>query len=194
MKKLELKHLSQLAANRYQAHVMGEWVDGTETSDNPMPKTFTVVGFYLDANNDIMVQLDFNGEKEECYISDLFPLCNPLSYLTKEIEHDGEMFVPIEIIGEMLGYKLTKYEVDGEVEYGWDQRPIEDSQGYAFGWYEKGGCFAIWYDYIDGNPIDTVLDLNALSKLYEWHFDVFGLIPAGIAIDKNKLNERYNIS
>ena len=117
------------------------------------------------------------------------PILHPLSDLTKEIEVNGEKFVPIVFIGEMLGYKLSKFEVDGQTEYGWDQKSYDDSQGYSFGWWQDGGCFAVWYDCINGDPIDTVLDINTMQKLFEWHFDVFNLIPEGLAIDINTLEK-----
>lgn len=39
-------------------------------------------------------------------VSEFKPLLRPLSDLTKEIEHNGERFVPIERISEMLGVDI----------------------------------------------------------------------------------------
>ncbi len=31
---------------------------------------------------------------------------------------------------------------------------------------------------------------KVVKKLFEWHFDIFGLIPAGLAIDINTLKRK----
>lgn len=72
------------------------------------------------------------------------PILRPISDLTKEIEVNGEKFVPIEklkqnYIGETIGLNPAT----------WSYRSIQ--------------------------------------KLFEWHFDVFGLIERGDAIDINTL-------
>lgn len=122
-----------------------------------------------------------------CMDENAKPILHPLSDLTKEIEVNGERFVPIVEIGKILGYdNLKKYEVDGEFEYGWDENVCGDYQGYSFGWYEKGKCFAVWYDHKEGNPINTDCNLDAINKLFEWHFNVFNL-PEDLWIDINTL-------
>ena len=79
------------------------------------------------------------------------PLLRPLSDLTKEIELNGEKFVPI----EMLSY-------------------------YANEQTEKGTTGLEW-------GIVSSLPYTDIEKILEWHFDVFSLIPNGIAIDINTL-------
>ncbi len=74
------------------------------------------------------------------------PILRPLSDLTKEIEHNGEKFVPTKALSM------------------WDLQGI------------------------------TVLDIphipvNLYELLLKWHFDVFGLIEKGLAIDINTLKE-----
>lgn len=73
------------------------------------------------------------------------PILRPLSDLTKEIEHNGERFVPIDILGWNSYENIIK----------------------------KGICDSVGYQY--------------MIKLFEWHFDVFGLIDKGSAIDINTL-------
>lgn len=75
----------------------------------------------------------------------------PLYDLTKEIEHKGERFVPIEKISEMYGIDIM---IDG-------QKTLIA-------------------------PI-TLEPYNVIRQLFEWHFDVFGLIYKGLAIDINSL-------
>lgn len=88
------------------------------------------------------------------------PILHPLSDLTKQIEHKGEKFVPIEILKEMN---------DGDdiyiSEYG-----VGIDNGYAAG-YNLNIAFEFAF------------------KLIEWHFDVAGLIEKGEAIDVNTLPE-----
>ena len=95
------------------------------------------------------------------------PYLRKLSDLTKEIEVNGERFVPLD-------------------------------------WFEIGddNNVSIEYDYgniklinlleslsVNSHCIDTShLPYGATKKLFEWHFDVFALIEAGLAIDINTLD------
>ena len=90
------------------------------------------------------------------YLYDIKPILRPLSDLTKEIEHNGERFVPMHIFFQENG-----------------------------GGYEK-------YEYFETHELFTYTQLKSLyftdaQKLFEWHFDVFGLIDEGLATDINKL-------
>lgn len=88
-----------------------------------------------------------------CAIGNYKLILHPLLDLTKEIEVNGEKFVPIE--------------------------------------------------YFLGNDVDDILNAvqvndlsylpyNIIQKLYEWHFDIHGLIEKGLAIDINQLyKEKY---
>jgi hypothetical protein len=109
-------------------------------------------------NNVSIIKCDFRYSKttKEQYLCldnvtygyhDIIPILRPLSDLTKEIEHNGEKFVPIE-------YLYNNY------------TPITKSV--------KGM-------YMDlQSPLDHRFDV--VQKLIEWHFDVFGLIEAGLAV------------
>lgn len=68
------------------------------------------------------------------------PLLRPLSQLTEEIEHNGESFVPIDVLGWNSYENIIK----------------------------KGICDSVGYQY--------------MIKLFEWHFDVFGLHERGLAL------------
>lgn len=74
-------------------------------------------------------------------------ILHPISDLTKEIEINGEKFVPL----DKLGWNSYSHIKDG---------------------YDMTG---IAYSYIE--------------KLISWHFDVFGLIPEGLAYDINTLED-----
>jgi hypothetical protein len=115
-------------------------------------------------------------------------ILRPLSDLIKEINVSGEKFVPMLKIGEMLGLKLERVDIDGIIEYGWGHKNLEDTDLYSFGWYKKKMCFGVWYDEISENdPIYEVGGFNEIKKLFSWHFDVFGLIEAGLAVDINTI-------
>ena len=75
------------------------------------------------------------------------PILRPLSDLTKKIEHNGKMFVPIEWLDENI------------------KEPQIQSQCVSFndGYVEM--CYYLEY-----------------QKLFEWYFDVFGLINKGLAV------------
>lgn len=88
------------------------------------------------------------------------PILRPLSDLTKEIEVGGEKFVPIDWINE--NSPISKYYVK-----------------------EIVGELFLLADH--GIGYNVLSPLNPLYKLYEWHFDIHNLIPAGLAIDINTL-------
>lgn len=127
--------------------------------------------------------LDWNNE-----FKSYLPILRPLSDLTKPCLEEGK--VPIVELGEMLGYKgLSAYEIDGVIEYGWTQHNMYDSQGYAFGWSKELMTFGVWYDEIDGNPIETICNVGVINQLYKWHFDIYGLIEKGYALDINDIKD-----
>lgn len=94
------------------------------------------------------------------------PILRPLSYLTKEIEVNGEKFVPIEILSEEL-------------------------EGITFGktsdFYDN--LKRLMFHFYDRNEVEINIEdcLFLISKLYEWHFDIYGLIENNLAIDINTL-------
>ena len=95
-------------------------------------------------------------ENPEKYIK---PILRPLSDLTKEIEVNGEKFVPINLL------EIDSSTVDFNSA---NNQPI----------IKLVDCEFIY-----------VIDVynNITQKLLEWHFDVFGLIERGLAIDINTL-------
>ena len=93
----------------------------------------------------------------------------PLSDLTKEIEIDGEKFVPIDKILDTHSFisdihisKFRKFKIIQE-----QIHILKDIKelGYKYCDY--------WF----------------LQYLFEWHFDIFGLIEQDLAVDINTLNK-----
>jgi len=99
------------------------------------------------------------------------PILRPLSDLIKEIEVNREKFVPIV---ELSGYKDLK----GEISFGYSHKKyyvkirIQSTNEWA--------CHT--------TPSDLYsMDYFTVQKLLEWHFDIYGLIEANLAIDINTL-------
>lgn len=88
-------------------------------------------------------------------------LLRPLSDLTKEIEVNGEKIFPIKWLKQ--NYTDHKLKLEGNC--------IILSDSYSLEQDILAAPFAI------------------IEKLYEWHFDIHGLIEKGLAIDINTLNK-----
>ena len=133
-------------------------------------------------------------EKVEYVIdySERFPILRPLSDLYKEIEVNGEKFVPIVKLCEKLNHPLEKYELDNQVVYGFEQRYADDSEAYSVAFDPKSKTIGIYYDDEALNPFENefaydIGNYDTVVQLFEWHFDVFGLIDQGLAIDINEI-------
>ena len=112
-----------------------------------------------------LIEIEYNpddGSDTVVYFSDIKPILRPLSDITKEIEVNGERFIPVEKI------------YDGSI-YEWKNDK------------EQHGVF---YDYVmdmHTHELAEELQYNVFIMLVEWHFDVFGLIEKGLAINTNEL-------
>jgi hypothetical protein len=123
-----------------------------------------------------------------CGLVEFKPILRPLSDLTKEIEVNGEKFVPI---GVLLNIALKNVKKEKELE------PWYDSNSVCFSAVvkTKKGCLNISFDHTDnsfvmineGRTICVPNQLELFEKLYEWHFDIHGLIENGLAIDINTI-------
>ncbi len=93
-------------------------------------------------------------------------ILRPISDLTKEIEHNREKFVPLAKIREIFGGRPLGF--DGKCFYQLIQKSI-----------------------VRGNEKTEVpmhfSQLDAFNLLFEWHFDLYGLIEKGLAININTL-------
>jgi hypothetical protein len=98
-------------------------------------------------------------------------ILRPLSDLTKEIEVNGEKFVPIERLTKIFGGRPISF--DGNCFYTKIQESVVR---------KKEDLVPLHFSQLD-----------AFNKLFEWHFDIFGLIEKGLAIsyiDINTLNKQ----
>lgn len=95
-------------------------------------------------------------------------ILRPLSDLTKSITHNGETFVPIE--------KLKDY-----------YNSLPDSFVEKLLFVEWDGQFTLFG--LEEDPLEVAMPYSMYQKVFEWHFDVFGLIESGEAIDINTLEK-----
>jgi len=162
--KLELKHLAPYFPHGLKVrHIDLE--ENTEEIDSIETLGFECVTFISEA--------DFYFENSDVQIK---PILRPLSDLTKEIEVNREKFVPI--------VKLFCLE--------WDESPHAITKENFY--IKEGGVFITCSH--SGTAMDTSINIRTIlsnnywkiEKLFEWHFDVFGLIEKELAIDINTLN------
>ena len=109
------------------------------------------------------------------------PILRPLSDLTKEIKVNGEKFVPIVELLKLAHETYYNEKIGSryqEIEF--KQTPIKAK-----------ACFSFMAT--KDLELYTLMPWNfptwITQKLFEWHFDVFGLIPQGLAIDFNTLEK-----
>lgn len=99
-----------------------------------------------------------------CFINEFKPILRPLSDLSKEILHNGEI-VNVQKEIDFIQYGVDVYQyTDGDIGLN-----IETAN------------YSQQVDLLDGYRIAEIL--------LKYHFDIFGLIPQGLAIDINTLNK-----
>lgn len=168
---LELKHLAPYLPYGLKAKLSQE---GEFNLDNEYPNEYC---------NDICTITDFTT-----YSKDLGGSMKVDK--TKDYRFDFDSLSEIEIILRPLS-DLTK-----DINYGLSTYAFTDL-------FEIGDCDGCVFEFEHGN-IKTIKALENISKynsyndinylpnavvnmMYEYHFDVFGLIPQGLAIDVNTL-------
>lgn len=95
------------------------------------------------------------------------PILRSLSDLAKEIEVNGEKFVPMNWFEKNINKTINFY------------KPINENYNLSIDIETE--------DY--SQTIDLFEGYLTVQKLYEWHFDIHGLIEKGLAIDINTLNK-----
>ena len=137
---------------------------GFEQNENTYPNVINeLVGIV--SNEMVRVSLNIFPYSSNTPLIEFKPILRPLADLTKEIMVNGEDFVPIDYF-----------------EIGDDYNDIVD--------YGKGNVklIGLLKDMAEHNFIHLCyMNYGVMIKLFEWHFDVFGLIEKGLAIDINNL-------
>lgn len=103
-----------------------------------------------------------NDSTYVCFHHGIKPILRPISDLIKETEIDGNKFIPAEVLFSVDNEEIQNFKDFGELpDY----------------WKESIKLKPRWYSYYQ------------VELLLQWHFDVFGLIENGLAIDINTLKE-----
>lgn len=128
---------------------------------------YTVYTLHSVPNKCKTVQIAASMNEDEFYVDiDKFkPILHPLSDFTKEIEHKGEKFVPIDkLLGNFADGFSIMYNENKYIQVRCNR--TKQVVGISF-----------------SNP-----SLKQALKLIEWHFDLAHLIEKGDAIDVNTLD------
>lgn len=157
--KLELKHIAPYLP--YDLRIFhsafmfrNNW---NENEIGTMAGITDVISLKLDEITfDIVMKRDKDSYKLHDSRGHFKLILRPISDLTKEIEHNGEKFVPIEKVDKGGNMELLECLNDDEFEFPKDL-----------------DLFPYWM----------------IVSLLEWHFDIYGLIENGLAIDINTLEK-----
>jgi hypothetical protein len=180
MEKLELKHIAPYLPYRLKC---------TNSKES-----------YLQTGEDrtgILETLSVNDE--ECVImgedgyflvscDDIVPILRPIEDLSKEIKINGKKFTPIIELAKLFHTvkQPTVIKYDGIKDYG--------DYGIKVNCYIGAIDERRYSEYSIRHDIDLILHNSFLevSKLIEWHFDVFGLIDKGLAVSYSDVQSSLN--
>ena len=110
-------------------------------------------------------------------LDEVLPILRPLYDLTKEIDVNGEKFIPIVKLADLY-IKPRKHKLIGTIA----------SNDYGDLWFEKTSKrFLSCENQSDARTESPLHIFEMYQKLFEWHFDLFDLIQNKLAIDINKL-------
>ncbi len=110
---------------------------------------------------------------------DFKPVLRPLFDLYLNINHNGEVLLPINILANIGGMSSCQDDINQWITNTFDYQ----NNGFYIESYDSGYRF----DYASTDYLIVPNQLEMFQKLYEWHFDIFGLIEAGLAIDINTI-------
>lgn len=200
--KLEIKHLAPYFPYALKCQAMGEHTPDSEYSDNPIPKIFEIQGF----SDTTVIDLHEKDRtvNEQYDIDECFPVLRQFSDLIKEITFEGEKIIPLvelakleypEIINSVLDidYLEDKHSSMARIflelksqEQEEDQEPEVRLLVYSVVPSTNKNSFSC-FDMNSRRLSSPSRILEMFMKLFEWHFDVFGLIDEGLAVDINSL-------
>lgn len=186
MEKLELKHIAPYLPYGLKTIIKGGVWNDTEYLFHEL------VG--LDYSNNQVNMKSNTGVSMWYKFGKHTPILRPLSDLVVEIEVNGKKFIPMVKLAEIADLDITDYSLtntDIAVGIRCNIESDEDSDIYEVLGFDIINGFG--HHYRPSNTWTIVQGQFELwEKLYEWHFDVFGLIDKGLAIDINKAKEVSN--
>jgi hypothetical protein len=114
------------------------------------------------------------------------PILRPLSDLTKEIEYNGEKFVPLfELFKLINDYHLVDFDINYseknisfQIDDNWNHIMTFNDIDLQFGYDENDFIFHLTESFM--NYSFNYIQMH--EKLYEWKFDVFNLIENGLSV------------
>lgn len=114
------------------------------------------------------------------------PVLRNLSDLTKEIEHNGEKFVPILRIfheaGIIHNFESFEFITDKALDFRPCKYGVKDNE-LSF-WYEPEYQL---FMYEGDEEIPALHQYTLHTKLFEYHFDIFGILDKKLGIDLNTI-------
>lgn len=161
--KLELKHLAPYLPYRLKVY-HSAFMFRSNWNENEIGLMVGATDNIQNKTFDIVMIRERDKYKLQDSRNHFKPILRPLSDLTEEIEHNGEKFVPLRKLEDL--FPCVEFYNDDELSY----------------LFSDTSCNGDMY-----HSIELSLTLEISSKLFEWHFDVFGLIEKGLAIDINTL-------
>lgn len=153
----------------------------------------TLVGLLGNKWNLAEIKFEFGNDRKDIEVC--YPVLRPLSDLIKEIEINGEKFVPIiEISKFLLGdRKVEDYGFSENKHYYYCETSDSINRQYCIFLEEDDLSLNIskknfkMLEDRKNNIRESYSQLEYYNMLYKWHFDVFGLIKKGLAIDINTI-------
>ena len=172
--KLELKHLAPYLPYSLRCRINMIDSEGVKKYEYLSGETdYPITQIELDTNRQITWVKTPKGNKIGAPLIDIKPILRPLSDLVKEIKHDGLEFTPIE--------ELIEFHFGHTYHHKNYKHTVEVIRNNIFIRYPKA-------NHAQSIAIDQQIILaTTRDRLLEWHFDVFSLIGAGLAIDINTL-------
>ncbi len=116
------------------------------------------------------------------------PILRPLSDLYKEIEHKEEKIIPIEVICKEMGINGKsngEYFITEEIYNGNDDVVITDDYLVIRRFENETQNYLMLAEFEDQSNKVEFIPYHIYELLFQWHFDVFGLIQEGLAVDIN---------
>lgn len=172
---LQLKDIHGFLPHKLQAL----WIDGERNTINPI-----ISKKDYDTNEIPLSLLLFSSTRKTEDIP-VKILLRPLSDLYKPCLEGGK--IPIVELAKLCKITITlNYDYEGHIFADLVNSPYSD-ESWIFD--VKDGMIRIYpFDYTFSGLNDCMINLTtieALEKLYEWHFDINNLIERGLAIDIN---------
>lgn len=180
MEKIELKHLAPYLP--YGIEVVSNERYENETA------MLTSINYGLDQD---IVLIQSDTEEFDFFEDKLIkikPILRPLSDLTKEIEHDGKKFIPLEVCCMDYTTEIDFIEDDVAKWQSHEHTHLADYTYQIKPFSSSDGQITLIEEFSKDDVFKTqLLNYDRFFQLCEWHFDVFGLITKGLAIDINTI-------